>query len=101
MTPFSDRMARLRSAVVQHLSSETARCEGGEPFGVRFTRGARDAVDIVGGYSASCSLRIGDAPGLHQGSVLDIGGRLWVVASPVEPDETGWVTVQLQEAGHG
>ena len=103
LAPFADRAARVRGAQIRHCANAVASFAGAEPFGVIFRRASHESLDLVGGYAPSCSLYLASAPGLEQGSVLQIDGIAYAVAGPVEPDSSGWATLQLRTVGdaHG
>ncbi len=103
LAPFADRAARVRGAQIRHCANALASHAGGEPFGVIFRRPAQESLDVLGGYAPACSLELASVPGLEQGSVLHIDGVEYQVAGPVEPDSSGWVTLQLRTVGgvHG
>lgn len=102
LAPFADRAARVRGAQIRHCANAVASLGGGEPFGVIFRRAPHDSMDVIGGSASTCSLELSSAPGLEQGDVLQIDGVAYTVVSPIEPDGSGWVTLQLRtvEAGH-
>lgn len=102
-TPFARIQARVNEAVSRRLSNAIAVFDGGEPFRVIFDREQHESLDSIGGYATTCSLYLASAPGLEQDSVLHIDGVAYTVTSPIEPDSSGWVTLQLRtvEAGHG
>lgn len=101
MNPGAERAARVRSAGVRHLANASCVFDAGLPFGVIFSRKPKDALGIVGGYAPACSFSLSNAPGLAQGGQLQIDGVAYEVVEPVEPDASGWVTLQLREVGHG
>ncbi|MNT79665.1 hypothetical protein D3C72_2190230 [compost metagenome] len=65
-----------------------------------FERAPRDALGIVSGYAPTCSFCVVNAPGLEQGGRLHIDGVAYEVVEPIEPDASGWVTLQLREVSH-
>ncbi len=94
--PFAALESRLNSAVQRRLANATATHNGGAPFGVLFDRnptepfgGAASAAELV------CAFDLASAPGLVEGGVLVINGVAHVVASSVEPDASGWVSVTV------
>ncbi len=91
-----DRHARINGAVVRAHANATATHNGGAPFGVLFDRnptepfgGAASAAELV------CAFDLASATGLVEGGVLVINGVAHVVASSVEPDASGWVSVNV------
>lgn len=102
-TPFARIEARVNEAVSRRLSNAIARFDGGEPFQVILDHEFHQSLDSIGGYVTTCSLYLACAPGLEQGSELHIDDVAYTVVDPVEPDSSGWVTLQLRtvEVGHG
>lgn len=102
LSPFADRAARVRGAQIRHCANAVASYAGGDPFGVILRRAPHDSLGVIGGSSPACSLELASAPNLEQGSVLHIDGVAYAVADPIEPDSSGWVTLQLRtvEGGH-
>lgn len=97
LAPFAALESRLNSAVQKRLANATATYQGGAPFGVLFDRTPADpfgngAVDSAG-YSAA--FVAANAPGLAEGGTLVIDGVNYTVASGVQPDAGGWVTVTV------
>ena len=92
-----DRHARINGAVTRAHANATATHNGGAPFGVLFDRAPADpfgngAVDAVACTAAFC---LANAPGLVEGGELVIDGTAYVVASGVQPDAGGWVTLSV------
>ena len=97
LAPFADIEAMLNRDTVGMLANATATWQGGVPFGVLFDRAESEpfgpgAVDTA---SMSCSFCVVNAPGIAQGAELTIGGVVYVVAGPVQPDAGGWVTLAV------
>lgn len=95
--PFADAMRMLNASVPAVLVNATATHNSGTPFGVLFDRAPADpfgtgAVDAAG-YSAS--FVAANAPGLAEGGTLVIDGVAYTVASGVQPDAGGWVTLSI------
>jgi hypothetical protein len=101
LAPFAAVGALINQGVSRHLANALCVFNSGEPFGVIFDRAPKDALGIVGGYAPTCSFSLSNAPGLEQGGQLQIDGVAYEVVEPVEPDASGWVTLQLREVGHG
>ncbi|WP_027730880.1 hypothetical protein ABL850_14765 [Variovorax paradoxus] len=97
--PFAALEDRVNAAVEARLSNALASFNGGEAFGVVFDR---LPVQLIDGYAESAgpeaSFDIARAPGLAHGSVLVIDGVGYSVTGGLEPDRSGWVTVQLRKA---
>lgn len=92
-----DRHARINGAVTRAHANATAVYNGGTPFGVLFDRSLSDpfgngAVDAAACTAAFC---LANAPGLAEGGELVIDGAAYVVASGVQPDAGGWVSVAV------
>lgn len=102
MSPGADRASRVRGAVTRHLSNASATWRGGEPFGVVFFR--RNGSEWVPGVPVSavrCSLSLSVhlCPGIEDGALgLSVDGIDYCVASPVVPDASGWVKLEVVEA---
>ena len=94
-----DRQARINGAVERAHANATATYQGGEPFGVILDRSASDpfgaAVDAAQITVAYC---VANTPGVHEGSVLVVGGVAHKVAGPVQPDAGGWVVLTIYPA---
>ena len=97
LAPFAALESRLNGAVQKHIANATATYQGGASFGVLFDRtpadpfgnGAVDAAAYSAGFVAA------NAPGLAEGSTLVIDGVAYTVASGVQPDAGGWVTLSV------
>ena len=92
-----DRHARINGAVMRTHANATAVYNGGTPFGVLFDRSPADpfgngAVDAAACTAAFCLV---NALGLVEGGELVIDGTAYVVASGVQPDAGGWVTLSV------
>lgn len=98
--PFARIEQRINSTMERRLANAVATWQDGEPFGVIFQRTALGMLDVVGGYAVSCSLLVDRTPGISKDSVLVIDGKSWRVCEPVEPDQSGWATLQLAEVLH-
>jgi len=90
-------MHMLNASVPAVLANATAQHNSGTPFGVLFDRSPADpfgngAVDAVACTAAFC---LANAPGLVEGGELVIDGTAYVVASGVQPDAGGWVTLSV------
>lgn len=97
IAPFAALESRLNSAVQKRLANATAVHNGGAPFGVLFDRSPADpfgngAVDAAACTAAFCLV---NALGLVEGGELVIDGTAYVVASGVQPDAGGWVTLTV------
>lgn len=97
LSPFAAIESRINSAVERRLANVEVVHNSGEPFGAILDRaasdpfGARsvDAATMVLGFVAS------RAPGLVEGSELLVNGVAHVVTGDVQPDETGWLKVNV------
>ncbi|RYE43841.1 MAG: hypothetical protein EOP24_26740 [Hyphomicrobiales bacterium] len=100
LAPFASVEARLNSAVQARLSNAVAVHQDGQPFGVVFERAMADGFDsgAVTGAQYSASFCAANTPELVEGGTLVISGARYRVASGVEPDAGGWVTVELLPA---
>lgn len=95
--PFASAMHMLNASVPAVLANATATYQGGAPFGVLFDRTPADPFGNGAVDSAACtaSFVAVNAPGLAEGSTLVIDGVNYTVASGVQPDAGGWVTVTV------
>ena len=84
-SPFARLHQRLNSAVERALSDTVGVFQGGEPFGAQ----AASSAAITASFS------VAHTPGLVEGSELVLGGVVHLVSGPVQPDESGWVTVSV------
>ncbi|MFD2755676.1 hypothetical protein ACFSW6_16500 [Comamonas terrae] len=102
MNPGAERSARVRGAVTRHLSNAVATWQGGEPFGVIFTR--VDGKEWMPGAPISAerctvSLSVLLCHGIEEGvEGLSINGIAYCIASPVLPDSSGWAKFDVVEA---
>lgn len=100
LIPGAERAARVRDAQVRSHANAVAQWGGGEPFAVILRRGPREAMGVVTGYAITCRVPADQVPGIAQRAVLVIDGQGYAVAEPPEPDDSGWLVLQLQEALH-
>lgn len=99
-TAFSRAEQRLNAAVSKHLANASAVHAGGDPFPVLFDRGGVQPFgEVVDTVAARASFERAYAPTLVRGGSLHIDGVAYMVESDVEPDASGWVTVDLFPAG--
>ena len=87
----------INAGVSATLTNAVATFSGHPPFGVVFDRASADGFDsgAVTGANFSASFCAANAPGMVEGSSLSVNGITYRVASGVEPDAGGWVTVDL------
>ncbi|HCE28484.1 MAG TPA: hypothetical protein DET46_06690 [Comamonadaceae bacterium] len=97
LAPFSALESRLNSAVQKHIANATAVHNGGAPFGVLFDRSPADpfGTGAVDSARHDVSFVAANAPGLAEGGTLVIDGAAYTVASGVQPDAGGWVTLSV------
>lgn len=96
LAPFARLQARANRAMAARLANAVASYLGGRPFGVLFERSAAEPFgEAVAASACTCSFDLASAPGLLTGHSLVINGASYCVASGVEPDETGWVQLQV------
>ena len=97
LAPFAALESRLNGAVQKRLANATAVHNGGASFGVLFDRAPADPFGNGAVDSAACTVAfcVANAPGLAEGSTLVIDGAAYVVASGVQPDAGGWVTLSV------
>ena len=92
-----DRHARINGAVMRTHANATAVYNGGTPFGVLFDRSPADpfGTGAVDSARHDVSFVAANAPGLAEGGTLVIDGAAYTVASGVQPDAGGWVTLSV------
>lgn len=99
LAPFAALESRVNRAVQSRLANAVAVYQGGEPFGVLFSRAASDpfggAVDAAGLTVAYC---VANTPGIQEGSELLIDGAAHTVTGQVQPDAGGWVVLSVYPA---
>lgn len=92
-----DRHDRINGAVTRAHANATAVYNGGTPFGVLFDRSPADpfGTGAVDSARHDVSFVAANAPGLAEGSELAINGIAYIVATSVQPDAGGWVTLSV------
>lgn len=95
--PFAAAMHMLNASVPAVLANATATYQGGAPFGVLFDRSPADpfGTGAVDSARHDVSFVAANAPGLAEGGTLVIDGAAYTVASGVQPDAGGWVTLSV------
>lgn len=100
--PFSRSEQRVNRAVQARLSNAMCCVDGGLPFPVLFEREPKGALGVFAGYAPSVSFALHSAPAVSQRSQIEVQGvAVYEVTESVEPDASGWVTLQLREVSHG
>lgn len=90
-----DRLARINDACERAHANVEVIFADGQPFGAILDRvpsapyGVVDGVTLVLGFVAS------RAPGLVEGSELLVDGVAHIVSGGVQPDEGGWLRVNV------
>lgn len=97
LAPFAALESRLNGAVQKRLANATAVHNGGAPFGVLFGRTPADpfGTGAVDSARHDVSFVAANAPGLAEGGTLVIDGAAYIVATSVQPDAGGWVTLSV------
>lgn len=93
-----DRHARINDAVTRAHANATATHQGGEPFGVLLSREGQQpwGGDTVDAAQVTLGMPAAQVAGIAEGGELVINGATtYVVTGPVQPDETGWLTVAV------
>ncbi len=98
LIPGAERAGRVRSAQQRHHANAVAVWQGGDPFGVILRRGPREALGMVGAYVLACRLPADMVPGVAQGEPIEIDQVAYRIAEPPQPDESGWLLLQLEVA---
>lgn len=102
IAPFSRSEQRVNRAVQARLSNAMCCVDGGMPFPVLFEREPKDVLGVFAGHAPSISFALQSAPAVSQRSQIEIqGAAMYEVTEPVEPDASGWVTLQLREVSCG
>lgn len=99
MPAFTAIAQRVNAAVERRLADATATYQGGDPFAVLLDREQTGAFggggDLVDAPALTCSFDLRHALGLAEGSELVINGVRHRVGRGVQPDSSGWVTVEV------
>lgn len=97
LAPFAALESRLNGAVQKHIANATAVYNGGAPFGVLFDRTPADPFGTGAVDSARYDVAFvaANAPGLAEGSEMTINGTAYIVATGVQADAGGWVTLSV------
>ena len=99
LNPFAQVEQSINASAQAMLANAVAVYQGGEPFGVLFSRAASDpfggAVDAAGLTVAYC---VANTPGIQEGSELLIDGAAHTVTGQVQPDAGGWVVLSVYPA---
>lgn len=95
--PFASIESMINTGVTATLTNAVATFNGGPAFGVVFDRASSEAFDsgAMTGARFTASFCAASAHGLVEGSSLTVNTVAYRVASGVEPDAGGWVTVDL------
>lgn len=95
--PFAAAMHMLNDSVPAVLANATATHNSGTPFGVLFDRSPADPFGTGAVDSEACTVAFcaANAPGLAEGGTLVIDGAAYTVASGVQPDAGGWVSLSV------
>lgn len=98
--PFAARESRLNSAVERHLTNAEVVFNAGAPFGAVF---GREAANPFGGESVDAAEHTlgfiaSRAPALAEGDEVLVNGVVYRVTGDVQPDESGWLTVNVYPA---
>lgn len=89
-------MARINAATVRHLANAIATYQGGDEFGVILDSAPAALFGgSVDAASHTCAFEQARTPGIAEGHVIGINGKAWRVAGGTEPDETGWLQLQV------
>ena len=97
ISPGADRALRVRGAVERHLSNASATWQGGQMFGLLFSRKPGVFIDEAASIeSLQISMCVANAPGITEGSLgLVIDGQPCQVSGAVTPDASGWATFPI------
>ena len=96
LAPFAATDDMLNLSVSSALANATATHNGGAAFGLLLDR---TPTDPFGGAASAAQLQASfcaaNAPGLVEGGELVINGVAHIVASGVQPDAGGWVSLAV------
>lgn len=96
LAPFADIESLINQGVEQHLANATATYGGGAEFPVLIDRVATDPFgNAVDAARTTVAFAISHAPGIQRDSEISIGGVVHKVSSPVQPDPSGWVELDV------
>lgn len=96
LAPFADIDALINLGCAATLSNAVALYQGGQPFNVIFERAPADPfTGAVDASARTCGFDAARAPGIAEGHTLVISGAVYTVAGGTEPDESGWVQLQV------
>ena len=96
LNPFAQIEQAINGGVQDMLANAVASYQGGAPFGVIFDRAPADPFSGAVDTSArTCAFALARAPGIAEGHVIILDGQAYRVAGGIEPDETGWVQLQV------
>lgn len=96
-SPFARLHQRLNGAMERALADTVGVYQGGESFGVLLGREGIEpfGAQAVNTAALTASFSLAHALGLVEGGELVLGGVVHLVSGPVQPDESGWVTVSV------
>lgn len=95
----ADRQHRVRTSAQASHANVLCSVDGAPQFAAIFRSKPKEALDIYSGSAPTLSFALVCAPAVGQGSVVVVEGvGRFEVAHPVEPDATGWLTLQLRDA---
>ena len=97
LAPFAAVEQMVNAGVLGTLANATATFNGGEPFGVIFDLLPADFDQLAEARGPQAAFDLAKAPGLAYGSTLVIDGATYTVTGGLEPDASGWATVQLRK----
>lgn len=96
LNPFAQVEQAINGGALAMLANAVASHQGGPEFGVIFDSAAADPFNGTVDTSArTCGFELARAPGIAEGQVITINAKAYRVAGGTEPDETGWVQLQV------
>ena len=98
-SPFASLEARLNGAIERRLANAQGVYLGGDPFPVLYGRSPDTPLGFVDAAQITLGFLLSRTPGLVTGSEIQVDGVAHVVSSEVQPDPSGWVSVQVYVKG--
>ena len=95
LSPFAAIESRINSAVERRLSNVEVVHGGGAAFGAILDSVPSAPFGVVDARTTVLGFIAARAPGLVEGGELLVNGVAHIVTGGVQPDETGWLKVNV------
>lgn len=96
LASFADIDALINQGCAATLANAVASYQGGAPFGVILDSAPAELYGgVVDAATRTCGFDGTHAPGIAEGHTLVINGAAHRVAGGTNPDETGWLRLQV------